>query len=241
MTPETIQHLEKRDALTCASKTFAYIAKLYELPQKRVLDIGCGYGEYMQRFGATSVGITTRAVEVEYGVLKNRDIRIGNAELLKETLGTNERFDVIWCNNILEHLLSPHSFLVHLKEFSHENTLLVLGTPVIPAVTSLTKLKKFRGAFAIEHVNFFNHKTYRVTAERAGWNVQSLRSFVFRNAFLDQITHIFAPHLYLIAQNDVHYEYHDRKVSEWKEEHYYQDLLRIMGPSKTILSSISPL
>lgn len=229
MTPETIAHLEKRDLLTLSSKTFAFIAQTLDLPNKRVLDIGCGYGEYMQRFGPASVGITTRTVEVEYGAVKNRDIRIGNAEDLKATLSTTERFDVIWCNNIFEHLLSPHSFLVHLKEFSHEHTILVLGTPVIPAVTSLTALKKFHGALAVEHVNFFNHKTYRITAERAGWNVQSLRSFVFQNAFLDKLTHIFAPHLYLIAENDAKYRYDDRKVSEWIEEPYYQNLLKIMG------------
>ena len=228
MTKETITHLEKRDLLILSSKTFEFIAKTLDLSHKRVLDIGCGYGEYMQRFGPTSVGITTRTVEVKYGTVKNRDIRIGNAEDLKATLSTTERFDVIWCNNIFEHLLSPHSFLVHLKEFSHEHTVLILGTPIIPAVTSLATLKKFRGALAVEHINFFNHKTYQVTAERAGWNVQSLRSFVFKNAFLDKITHIFAPHLYLIAQNNTLYHYPERKVSEWQEESYYSDLLNIM-------------
>ena len=70
----------------------------------------------------------------------------------------NEFFDVIWCNNIFEHLLSPHSFLVHLKKFSHKNTILILGTPVIPVLPSLTKLPKFRGALCRAHVNFFNYK-----------------------------------------------------------------------------------
>lgn len=230
MTPETIEHLEKRDALTLNSETFAHIARTYGLSTKRVLDIGCGYGEYMQRFGPTSVGITTRSVEVEYGNIKHRNIRIGNAEDLKATLSTNERFDVIWCNNIFEHLLSPHSFLVHLKEFSHENTLLILGTPIVPTLSILTKLKKFRGALAVEHINFFNYKTYRITAERAGWDVQTLRSFVFKNALLDTLTHTLAPHLYLIAKNDASYHYHDRKVSEWCEDSHYRKLLDIMGP-----------
>ena len=230
MSPEIIAHLEKRDELTYSSKTFAYIANKFNLSEKRVLDIGCGYGEYMQRFGPTSVGITTRAEEVAYGAIKKRDIRVGNAEVLKETLSTDERFDVIWCNNILEHLLSPHSFLVHLKEFSHKNTILILGTPIVPILSPLTHLKKFRGALAVEHVNFFNHKTYTLTAKYAGWNVVDLRSFFFKNTFLDYVTHFFTPHLYLIAENNVTYHYPDRKVSEWQEEPYYQDLLKIMGP-----------
>lgn len=230
MDSETIIHLEKRDKLTLSSKTFECIAGTFDLPHQRVLDIGCGYGEYMQRFGPTSVGITTRTVEAEYGAIKKRDIRIGNAENLKATLSTTERFDVIWCNNIFEHLLSPHSFLVHLKEFSHENTLLILGTPIVPVFPFLTKLKRFRGALAVEHINFFNYKTYEITARYAGWNVQELRSFFFKNKLLDHFTHYYAPHLYLIAHNDANYRYHDRKISEWEEESYYQDLLDIMGP-----------
>jgi 2-polyprenyl-3-methyl-5-hydroxy-6-metoxy-1,4-benzoquinol methylase len=229
MSPEIIKHLEERDTLTFTSKTFNYIATKFDLPNKRVLDIGCGYGEYMQRFGPASIGITTRAIEVEYGAIKKRDIRIGNAEFLKDTLTTNERFDVIWCNNILEHLLSPHSFLVHLKEFSHNETILILGTPIVPIVSSLTQLKKFRGSLAVEHINFFNYKTYQLTAEYAGWKVTSLRSFVFQNSILDYLTHTIAPHLYLIAQNNTDYHYPTRKLSEWQEDSYYQDLIRIMG------------
>ncbi len=229
MTPETIKHLEDRDSLLYASTTFQYISEKFDLPHKRVLDIGCGYGEYMQRFGSGSVGITTRAVEVEYGKLKGRDIRIGNAEDLSNTLNTVEQFDVFWCNNILEHLLSPHSFLVHLKEFAKKDSLLILGTPMIPAIPLLTQLKKFRGALAVEHINFFNYKTYELTAEYAGWNVQSLRSFFFKNAFLDHLTHYFAPHLYLVARNSFEYRYPERKKSEWQEDPYYQDLLRILG------------
>lgn len=99
------------------SKTFARIAKLYNLPNKRVLDIGSGVGSYMQRFGPNSVGITTRQDEVDLGKQISRDIRFANAETLKEKLSPDEKFDVIWCNNIFEHLLSPHSFLVNLKNF----------------------------------------------------------------------------------------------------------------------------
>ncbi len=229
MTPETIKHLEERDALTLNSQTFKTIARTFDLTNKRVLDIGCGYGEYMQRFGASSVGLTSRAVEVEYGKLKNRDIRIGNAETLTETFTTNEQFDVFWCNNILEHLLSPHAFLVHLKEYAKKDSLLILGTPMVPSLPILTKLKKFRGALAVEHINFFTYKTYELTARYAGWNMLDMRSFFFKNRLLDAVTKPIAPHLYLIAQNNSEYHYDDRKKSEWSEDPYYADLIRILG------------
>ncbi len=229
MDRETITHLKARDELTLKSDTFRCIAEKFDLPNKRVLDIGCGYGEYMQRFGPASVGITTRATEVEYGKITGRDIRIGNAETLRESLEVTEQFDVFWCNNILEHLLSPHAFLVHLKEFAKKDSLLILGTPMVPSLPILTKLQKFRGALAVEHINFFNYTTYALTARYAGWDVSALRSFFFKNRVLDYLTHPIAPHLYLIAKNNPDYHYDDRKKSEWKEDPYYADLLRILG------------
>jgi len=101
------------------SRPFALIARRYRLIEKRVLDIGCGFGEYMQRFGSGSVGITATPEEVAYGASIGRDIRLGNAEKLEELLSPNECFVVFWANNIFEHLLSPHAFLVSLKRWAH--------------------------------------------------------------------------------------------------------------------------
>lgn len=223
------QHLHKRDQQTMSSKTFARIAKTFSLPEKRVLDIGCGYGEYMQRFGKMSVGITSRAIEVEYGKIIGRDIRSGNAETLATTLSTSEQFDVIWCNNIFEHLLSPHAFLVHLKEFARKDSLLILGTPILPTPSLLTKIPKFRGALAVEHINFFTKKTYELTAIYAGWDVVTIRPYYFENAVLDHLITPAMPHLYLVAKNNADFRYPERKKSEWVEDPYYADLLRIQG------------
>lgn len=238
MSPEIIASIEKTDARIYASTTFAYIAKRYSLKEKRVLDIGCGYGGYMQRFGAQSVGITTRAEEVAYGRIKGRDIRIGNAEHLYEVLHEGETFDVIWCNNILEHLLSPHTFLMQLKKFAHADTVLIIGTPVIPALSILTRLQKFRGALASVHINFFNYVTYPTTIRYAGWNIREVRSFFFKNTALDYVTHFFAPHLYVIAENNTIFTYPPKKVTEWEEDARFKSLLDI-GTSIHTTSTMS--
>jgi 2-polyprenyl-3-methyl-5-hydroxy-6-metoxy-1,4-benzoquinol methylase len=183
----------------------------------------------MQRFGPSSVGITTRDEEVAYAALKGRDVRIGNAEYLKESLDTSERFDVLWCNNILEHLLSPHAFLVRLKEYAHKDTMLILGTPIVPTPSFLRKLPRFNGAISNVHINFFNHTTYAATVHYAGWRQEALRSFFFANTFLDWMTHYFAPHLYIVATNDTTYRYSEKKALEWLEDSHYTELLKIIG------------
>ena len=59
--------IEKRFKMVNDSRTFKRIADTYNTYDKRVLDMGCGYGEYMQRFGKNSVGITTTQAEVDFG------------------------------------------------------------------------------------------------------------------------------------------------------------------------------
>ena len=220
--------IKSRHDLVLRSRTFTRIAQEYNLPVKRVLDLGCGYGEYMQRFGPNSVGVTTTSAEVAYGAEHNLDLRMGNVEFLDTVIETTERFDVFWANNLFEHLLAPHAFLVKMKEFATDDALLILGVPMVPKIESLTKLKKFRGSLASPHINFFTRKTFQLTVERAGWKVIDNRGFVTSSALLDHLAAPFMPHMYLVAQNDPSYRYPEKKIKEWKDDEHYDRLLAIM-------------
>ncbi len=224
--------IEKRFTLVYGSSTFKRIADTYDTYNKKVLDMGCGYGEYMQRFGKNSVGITTTKAEVAYGTSHNIDLRFGNVELLHDILPLQKEFDVLWGNNLFEHLLSPHAFLVNLKQYAKDDALLILGVPMIPKISSLMKVKKFRGALATPHINFFTKEAFRLTAQRAGWDVLDVRSFAFGFALLDRATNMLMPHLYLIAKNNPTYTYPPKKVKEWEDDPHYTSLLTIMGNKK---------
>jgi len=75
-----MKNIEERFESVGNSTTFGHIIKKYDLGTKKVLDIGCGYGEYLAKFGVGSVGITSTQSEVQYGQERNLDIRPGNAE-----------------------------------------------------------------------------------------------------------------------------------------------------------------
>ena len=96
--------IEDRERGVRDSRTFKNIRTIYGLSDKPVIDIGCGFGEYLRFFGKESVGVTTTREEVEYGKKNNLNIVFGNAEKLDEFsfLGT---FDVIWANNLFEHII----------------------------------------------------------------------------------------------------------------------------------------
>lgn len=208
------------------SKTFNRILNVLNLRNKKVLDIGCGYGEYLSEFGNGSIGITTTDAEVDYGRNNNLNIIKGNIEVYS-TLNNLGFFDSIWANNLFEHLLSPHEFLIQLKTIANKDTLLVLGVPVIPKIAFLLNLNKFRGALASNHISFFSRESLKYTVQYAGWKVVSLRPFIFSNKLLDMVASFFAPHLYLIAYNNTDFKYPEKKQKEWRNEDKYRHLFDI--------------
>lgn len=218
--------IKERFNKVSSSHVFNRILKILNLKNKKVLDIGCGYGEYLSKFGKGSIGITTTQDEVDYAKDNGLDIVKGNIEednILK-TLGN---FECIWANNLFEHLLSPHAFLVKLKTISNDKAMLILGVPVIPKIAYLLRFNKFRGALASNHISFFSRESLRYTVQYAGWKVVSLRPFIFSNKILDNIASFFAPHLYLIAYNNSDFKYPEKKQKEWRGEKLYQYLFDI--------------
>lgn len=210
------------------SRTFLHLLDAYNLRNKRVLDLGCGHGQYLRCFGPGSVGITTARDEVVSGTEQGLDIRFGNAEHLGE-VSSNEIFDVVWANNLFEHLRSPHAFLMHLKKNVAQDGMLILGVPVFPFPSALLHFKKFRGVLASNHINFFTRKTLILTVERAGWKVLEARGFFFRNRGVDSFCAGSVPHVYIIAKNDSAFVYSHKKIHEWEEDKHYRDLLEITG------------
>lgn len=179
------------------SRVFSHIVSTLALDKKKVLDVGCSEGHHLACFGSESVGITIIPVHVEEG--KKRGLSILEKNVEDEHFMLDETFDAIWANNIFEHLNQPHPFLIKMRSVLKEDGVLILGVPVIPFFSFLTRFKKFRGAYAVSHVNFFTRKTLIETVRAAGWHVHEARLFYMQNAFLDSFFNLIAPHIYVVA------------------------------------------
>jgi SAM-dependent methyltransferase len=207
------KNIEKRFDAVSRSRTFRNIVGGFSLDRKRVLDIGCSYGEFLTHFGKGSVGFTIEPNEVLYAKTKGLDVRLGNIEA-DECDFAGEKFDVIFANNIFEHLLSPHMFLQKIPRYLGKDGLLILGVPSVPTISLLMRFSKFRGALATQHINFFTHRTLALTVQKGGWNVSQVRSFHMRNRYLDALLHPVAPHFYVIASVNPDFSYHEKRLKE---------------------------
>lgn len=204
--------IERRFTNVSHSKTFRNIVTLYNLDQKSVLDVGCSYGEFLAHFGPGSVGLTIIEDEVVYGKMKGLDIRQGNIE--DSSLELPQTFDVIFANNIFEHLYAPHTFLREIGKYLAPGGTLILGVPCIPKIVWLSRFKKFHGAFATAHINFFTRETLYHTMVHGGWIVEALRGFRFRQPFIDWLLNPIYPHFYGVAKEDPAFAYGTKRMKE---------------------------
>jgi SAM-dependent methyltransferase len=200
-------HLSRRVAL---SRTFRHLREHFALGEKSVLDIGCSEGHYLKHFGEGSVGVTIIPEHIEAGRASGLHIVQGNIEDPEFSLP--QCFDAAWANNLFEHMNAPHLFLMKVRELVRPDGVLVLGVPVIPHVPFLTRLTKFRGAYAASHVNFFTRRTLIETVRAAGWVVSEARLFYFRNRYLDALLNVITPHVYVIAHPKANFSYPEKRL-----------------------------
>ena len=79
----------------------------------KFLDIGCGFGDYLQAF--QNIGYEVKGYDLSPETMKLPfDISIGNLEKDKLPYQENE-FDVIFSKSVIEHLFVPENYLIEIK------------------------------------------------------------------------------------------------------------------------------
>ncbi|MEK7287505.1 MAG: class I SAM-dependent methyltransferase [Elusimicrobiota bacterium] len=152
---------------------------------KKVLEIGCanGYiGKYLKEkqnckiFGVElNRQAAEEAREIYEGIITGD---IESKEVLSKLEGRGERFEVILCSNILEHLQNPLEVLNRLKLLLSSNGCFVIALPNI-AHWSI-RLKLWKGNFDYTesgildntHLKFFTLKTAGELLQEAGLKIE---------------------------------------------------------------------
>src|SRR3989344_1143035 len=163
--------------------------KKYKLNNKKVLDIGSAWGEFLIHFGPGSRGIEVLPESIKFSRAVGLDVNEYNFE--DEWRGEPESFDAIWCSNVLEHVASPHWLLRRFHGALKPNGLAFIRVPTIPSNWFYLKLNKlilgFLGYEAAQHINAFTRRTIEFTIERAGFKIIESNCFLPENKIINKI------------------------------------------------------
>lgn len=156
--------------------------------ERRFLDVGCGEGyalAFFRKLGWVVKGFDFSSAGVESKNLNCLDALVtGDVfQLLENEINDNKQYDVIWLQNVLEHVLDPLHLLRSLKKLVAPNGFLVMTVPNDFSVTQQAALllnhidSQFWVALP-DHLSYFDHSSLRNIAESTNWEcVEMLGDF----------------------------------------------------------------
>lgn len=134
----------------------------------RLLDVGCGNGEFLVRM--RRLGWEVRGVEpdVRAATIARETFGLEVDVVQIEDLGEVGSFDAVTLSHVLEHVVDPVACLAHCARLLHENGLLVVTTPAWGSLGCRRWRAYWRGLEVPRHIFLYAERSLREVAERAG-------------------------------------------------------------------------
>ena len=148
-------------------------------PARTFLDVGCGEGwalDYFQRQGWDVLGLDFSSFSLEQfhpglrGRLRAGDLYDGLQELIAE----GRQFDVLWLDNVLEHVLDPAELLRRCRALTRPGGVLMVDVPndFSPLQQHLLAAGHIDRPFWValpDHLSYFGAEGLRNLAAATGW------------------------------------------------------------------------
>ena len=150
-------------------KQFKYFVDRYNLQGKKVIEIGCGKGEYlelMNQSGALAFGLEHLLESVEFCKQKGLKVERGFIESSSYKL-QNSPFDAFFVLNFLEHIPDMNSFLKGIANNLHDEAIGLVEVPNFDMIIE----KKLFSEFIPDHLYYFTEKTLTLVLEMNGFDI----------------------------------------------------------------------
>ena len=160
---------------------------VFLVPEKsRVLEIGCANG-FMGNYLIKNKKCSVFGVEMDKEVAekaKERGLVVITGDIEKEEtlnkLKKEEKFQVILCTSVIEHLKDPGKALRNWRSFLSNEGLLIVSTPNIGHFSARIEIllgnfpSHDYGIFDENHLHFFTLKSFQRLIKKNGFNLEHL-------------------------------------------------------------------
>lgn len=151
---------------------------------KKMLDVGCGEGYALAFFrdkGWLAKGIDFSAAGVESKNPGCGDLLVTGDlfDLLEKEIESGQKYDVLWLQNVLEHVLEPMDLLHNLRTLIAPGGIAVITVPNDCSSVQMDALNRghIDHAFWVappDHLSYFNAESLTAAAESSGWNCHNI-------------------------------------------------------------------
>ena len=174
---EGARHAEKPNSdLFKFKQHFSVLDKKIGLRGKRVLDYGCGIGNFLEVAQAHGV---SEAMGVEVNE-RAREIALRKGLRVEEAIAeyNDDVADIVYMNDVIEHLRNPVDTLREIRRVLAPNGVLFVVTMNINGLKARLLKKKWDLVTDPTHFYFYDFKSLCKTLKEAGFNTVSEERFV---------------------------------------------------------------
>jgi 2-polyprenyl-3-methyl-5-hydroxy-6-metoxy-1,4-benzoquinol methylase len=160
---------------------------LHFVPQGRLLDVGCGSGEWLASMG--SLGWKVDGVDFDENAVrvarqKGLAVRCG---ALEQQAFPDESFDAVVLNHVIEHVPNPIGTVAECARILKPGGKLILFTPNSSSLSHKLFKQDWRGLEPPRHLHVFSAPNLRSLLARAGLRSVSFRPQIARSVIYESV------------------------------------------------------
>ena len=159
---------------------FQEVNKRYNLTDKVICDIGCGYGMNIVHCKEGSYGIEVDTYPRQFA--ESIGLNVHNLDFMHDDISHLPKVDVVWCSALLEHVESIHAFLRRISFLLNDNGIIVIYVPTVPLIPALKHIAPIAtyvtGYLYSDHINAFTPSTLNFFCVRAGYETLEVSPFM---------------------------------------------------------------
>jgi len=141
--------------------------------KKTWLDIGCGYGEFMEAVKSYGSGVSIKGTEPNIRKRESAVERGLNVEFF-DIEGHKEKYDVVSMLNVYSHLPDPPEFINTLKSILKPEGELILETGDTANFSARDHCRPF---YLPDHLSFASEGIIRRLLEKLGFKILSIKKY----------------------------------------------------------------
>jgi 2-polyprenyl-3-methyl-5-hydroxy-6-metoxy-1,4-benzoquinol methylase len=165
----------------------AWVRCLSAVPQGRLLDVGCGSGEWMSAMrqrGWVVEGLDFDENAVKIARQKGLTVECG---LLEEQNYPDDSFDAVTLNHVIEHVRDPIGTLGECTRILKPKGKLILFTPNNASLGHLLFKEYWRGLEPPRHLHVFSMKSLHRALAMAGFQEVTILPFIVTSVIYQSI------------------------------------------------------
>lgn len=139
----------------------------------KILDAACAFGDLLSlldqdNFKTYGIDISAYALKQ---ARKNTNALLKLGDLNKKLPYTSNFFDAVFALDIIEHVESPHQFLLELHRIMKKDGIIFVQTPNINSIFEKYYKDAWFGYSDDTHLHLFNRKSLKFLLEKSGFSV----------------------------------------------------------------------